>query len=82
MHTYLGDLAGSISFVVGELKYGIRREPDNRSEVGLPHKPHAPGGTAMNETYEGLKVVYTEDESVYTKRAAKVEDYLGQQLEQ
>lgn len=36
----------------------------------------------MNETYEGLKVVYTEDESVYTKRAAKVEDYLGQQLEQ
>ena len=43
-------------------------------------KPHAPSGTAMNETCEGLKVVYTEDESVYTKRAAKVEDHLGQQL--
>lgn len=36
----------------------------------------------MNETCEGLKVVYTEDESVYTKRAAKVEDHLGQQLVQ
>ena len=36
----------------------------------------------MNETYEDLEVVYTEDEFVYTKRAAKVEDHLGQQLVQ
>ena len=48
----------------------------------LHSKPHAPGGTAMNETYEGLKIVYTEDEFVYNKKAAKVEDYLGQQLVQ
>jgi hypothetical protein len=43
-------------------------------------KPYAPGGTTMNETYEGLKIVYTKDESEYTKRAAKVENRLGQQL--
>ena len=43
-------------------------------------KPYAPGGTTMNETYEGLKIVYTKDESEYTKRAAKVEKLLGQQL--
>jgi hypothetical protein len=34
----------------------------------------------MNETYEGLTIVYTKDESEYTKRAAKVEKLLGQQL--
>ena len=36
----------------------------------------------MNETYDGLKIVYTEDKSVYTKKAVKVEDHLGLQLVQ
>ena len=57
--------------------------PQTGRRGSSPHiltKPYAPGGTTMNETYEGLKIVYTKDESEYTKRAAKVEKLLGQQL--
>ena len=37
VHAYLGGLISSISFVVGGLKYGLRREPNGWSEVGLSH---------------------------------------------
>lgn len=62
---------------------GFRMPKANSKYLKSPQfltKPYAPGGTTKNETYDGLKIVYTEDESEYTKGAAKVENRLGQQL--